>query len=252
MEWSKIGIIIVLLIIIVYFSIRYYYTAGKIKVYEKGPINLSKQTTIIGSDDAKALMQSTNGCTISMYIKLNGHDKTGYYKGVDIPIVEQPGCWAFQYVPISKDSAIPTYQFSVNTIDSKGVEKIEIIPLSSFPEQKWTYLTILKEGRRFDIMYNNKIIGSTYLVNYPKIQTQAIRIGDTRLNGDVAYINGASRRYTVDEIANEWGARADTRGKPYLSDSFSLPTFGCPNGLFCFTAPSGPTSMKKYWSSPYA
>jgi hypothetical protein len=254
--------IILFSIIIVYYSIQYFYTYGKIKVYAKGPINLSKQTVVIDSDAAKNLLQSKNGSTLSVYIKIDAQDKTGTYDKTPINILEQPGCWAFQYVPKSQNNFSPTYQFTINVIDSKGGESSETIPLALLPEQKWMYLTILKEGRRFDIMYNNEIIGSkvistvmkdsNILSAYPKIQSQAIRIGHPSIRGTAAYVNGADKRYTFEEVADEWKSRADTRGQPYLSDSFSLPTIGCPNGLFCFTAPSGTGSMKKYWSSPYA
>ncbi len=255
-------LIVLLIIIIVYYSIQYFYTYGKIKVYVKGPIDLSKQIVVIDSTAAKELLQSKNGSTLSVYIKIDAQDKTGNYEQTPVSVLEQPGCWSFQYIPKSKDNFSPTYQFKINVIDSKGGESTEIIPLPLLPEQKWIYLTVLKEGRRFDIMYNDEIVGSkvistvmresNILTAYPKVQSQAIRIGNPSLRGTAAFVNGADKRYTFEEVADEWRSRADTRGQPYISDSFSLPSIGCPNGLFCFTAPSGTGSMKKYWSSPYA
>jgi hypothetical protein len=252
MEFKYIGIILILIIAIVYFSIKYYYREGKIRVFTAGPLDLSKPTPVVGSDDAKQILQSKNGSTLSVFIKINGIDKSGVYDATPIGILEQPGCWALQYVPQNSKSASPTYKFSVNTIDSTGAERIEEIPLPMIPEQKWIYFTVLKEGRRFDVLYNKNIIASSYLINYPKVQTQAIRLGNSLMRGEAAYVNGASKRYTFEEVAEEWASRADTRGKPYLPDESILPTFGCPSGLFCFSAPSGPSSMKTFWSSPYA
>jgi hypothetical protein len=252
MEFKYIGIILILIIAIVYFSIKYYYTPGKITVFTEGPVDLSKPTVVVDSDKAKQILQSQNGSTLSAFIKINGIDKSGVYDATPINVFEQPGCWALQYIPQNNGNSSPTYKFAVNTIDSNGTEHIEEIPLPIFPEQKWIYFTVLKEGRRFDILYNKNIIGSAYLVNYPKVMTQGIRIGNASMKGQAAYVNGASKRYTFEEVAEEWAARADTRGKPYLPDESILPTFGCPGGLFCFTAPKGPNSMKTYWSSPYA
>jgi hypothetical protein len=249
---GTIGIILVLIIAIVYFSIKYYYTAGKIHVFEEGPIDLSKPSVVIESDETKDILQSKNGSTISVFIKIDGIDKSGTYDGTPINIFEQPGCWAFQYVPSNNSNPTPTYRFSMQTIDANGAQGSEIIALPMFPEQKWTYFTILREGRRFDILYNKNIVGSSYLINYPKVQTQATRIGNEAMRGQAAFVNGADRRYTFEEVADEWAARADTRGKPYLPTESILPTFGCPAGLFCFRGISGPNDMQKYWSSPYA
>jgi hypothetical protein len=207
---------------------------------------------VVDSDNAKRILQSQNGSTLSAFIKINGIDKSGVYDATPINVFEQPGCWALQYIPQNSGATSPTYKFAVNTIDSTGAEQIEIIPLPMFPEQKWIYFTVLKEGRRFDILYNKNIIASAYLKNYPKVQTQGIRIGNASMKGQAAYVNGASKRYTFEEVAEEWAARADTRGKPYLPEESILPTFGCPAGLFCFSALTGPKSMKTYWSSPYA
>jgi hypothetical protein len=252
MEFKYIGIILILIIAIVYFSIKYYYKEGKIRVFSDGPIDLSKPTVVVDSDQAKSILQSENGSTLSVFIKIDGIDKSGVYDATPINIFEQPGCWALQYIPQNSTTSSPTYKFTVNTIDSNGREEIEIIPLPMFPEQKWIYFTVLKEGRRFDILYNKNIIASSYLKNYPKVQTQAIRIGNLLMKGQAAYVNGASKRYTFEEVTEEWAARADTRGKPYLPEESILPTFGCPGGLFCFTPLTGPNSMKTYWSSPYA
>ena len=245
MQWLTIGTIIVVIIGIVYFIIKQFYTPGNIKVYAKGPINLSTKSVVISGDDSKNLMQSAAGSTLSAYIKLDAIDKSNGIK----TIMEQPGSWAFRMVGVSVNNLNPYYEFIVYSSQSGEIEKIA---LDNFPEQKWVYLSILREGRRFDIMYNNRIVGSKYLEHYPKIETQAITVGGGGIRGTAAYINGASKRYTYEEVTDEWKSRADTRGEPYLADEFTFPTFGCPKGLFCFTALPKSTSMKKYWSSPYA
>lgn len=252
MQFKYIGIILILIVAIIYFSIKYYYKEGKIKVFSEGPIDLSKPDVVVDSDNAKSILQSQNGSTLSAFIKINGIDKSGVYDATPVQIFEQPGCWALQYIPQNKITSSPTYVFAVSTVDSTGKEDAEIIPLPMFPEQKWIYFTVLKEGRKIDILYNKKIVASAYLTNYPKVQTQAIRIGNPLIRGQAAYVNGANKRYTFEEVAEEWAARSDTRGKPYLPEESILPTFGCPGGLFCFTPLSGPNSMSLYWSSPYA
>lgn len=246
----KVLLIVIVIITIIYFGLKYYYDPGKIQVLQKGPMKLSEQTVILSGEEAKNLLQSSNGATLSVFIKIDGYDKTGHYESEPIPIIEQPGCWSLNYVPTNKSSA-PAYNFIVHTIDNKGVIQKEEMVLPFVPEQKWTYVTILKYGRRFDILYNKNIVGSIYCKNYPKISSQSVRIGNAKLAGVAGIANGAPKRYTYEEIGEEWASRSDTRGVPYLSNDL-LPTLGCPSGIFCFTPLPDTKSNKKFWSSPYA
>jgi hypothetical protein len=246
----KILLIIIIIIAIIYFGLKYYYDPGRIHVFKKGPFNLSDTTIILSGEEAKELLQSSSGATLSVFVKVDGYDKTGHYDATPIPIIEQPGSWSLNYLPISKESNVPAYTFDIVTMASTGEVK-ESINLPFFPEQKWTYITILKYGRRFDVLYNNKIVGSKYCDNYPKIDSQAIRVGNSKLSGTAGIANGAPKRYTYEEVGEEWASRSDTRGVPYLSDDL-LPTLGCPSGFFCFTPLPDTKSNKKFWSSPYA
>ena len=107
MEFKYIGIILILIIAIVYFGIKYYYKEGKIQVFSEGPMDLSKPDVVVDSDMAKNILQSQNGSTLSVFIKIDGIDKSGVYDATPINIFEQPGCWALQYIP--QNSTIRVY-----------------------------------------------------------------------------------------------------------------------------------------------
>jgi hypothetical protein len=245
-----IAAIILIAAIIAYFTM-YYRAEGNIADIAKGPFDLSKKAVIIPTETAKKYLFSTNEFTLSFFIKLDGHDKTSRINGQPISIIQQTGTWGMQYIP----SKNPAYLFEIKRLgtDANGAYINQIINLPPLPQRKWVYVSILREGRRIDILYNDEIVGSAYLNTFPVVSSKPVEIGNPSLSGVIALVNGASRRYTPDDIRAERAARADTRGKPYLAESsfdVSLPTFEC-SGDSC-NKPEFVNKPTKSWSSPYA
>ena len=159
---------------------------------------------------------------------------------------------------------------------------IETIQLPIIPFQKWIYVTVAREGRRFDIYYNDSLVVSRKMQympvsNYSKSGLTGVVSGTDGLVGTIAVANLYNYRQSVVDVANMYAKYADTRGNPYinntspattLSDAAGInPTYSptmysglynmiptlslCPPGG-CFTAPAvTPQTAVMNWSSSY-
>jgi cbb3-type cytochrome oxidase subunit 3 len=156
----------------------------------------------------------------------------------------------------------------------------ESIVLPPLDVQKWTYVTISREGRRYDIFYNNVLIlsKSTQYPMYPMGPLSATTSGSPGLDGQLIIANIYNYRLSSKDVANKYAQYADTRGRPFFNDSsnpMSLSDIGgiipaytstmfsglssyipsiniCGEGG-CITNPSiQPANPLYEWSSPYA
>ena len=250
--YKTIPLIIIISLVITYIIIKYVYTpTGNIEDITKGPFNLSTKNLLMSTEQSKSLLFSSNEFTLSMFIKLDAHDKTARIGGQPINIVQRTGIWAFQYIPSNN----PAYRFEIKRLGDISGFTNQIIDLPPLPERKWVYLSILREGRRIDILYNDVVVGSAYLNTFPVIADKPVEAGDPTLSGTIVLVNGASSRYGVDDIRHEREARSDTRGKPYITGesdfNIVIPTIGCPGGD-CSTVAANINRNNKVWSSPYA
>jgi hypothetical protein len=158
---------------------------------------------------------------------------------------------------------------------------IETLSLPPLPVQKWTFVTIARDGRRFDVYYNNTIVLSQKTMSMPisNVSNSAmngITSGSAGLSGQLAGGNLYNYRLSTKDVAANYSRYADTRGRPYLNtvgNSINLsdiggilPSYGstlstglfsyitsftlCPGG--CFTPPViKPASPLYDWSTPY-
>jgi len=145
--------------------------------------------------------------------------------------------------------------------------------------QKWTYLTIAREGRRIDVYYNNEIILSKKAqYNFDSIGVSPITSGSPGLEGQLLIANVYNRRISGKDVSSNYAQYADSRGQPYFNDSNNpvslsdvgglMPAYGstlfssalsyipsfnlCPTGG-CFSPPTiRPANPMYVWSSPYA
>jgi copper chaperone CopZ len=94
---------------------------------------------------------------------------------------------------------------------------IETIPLPPLPQQKWTMITISREGRRVDVYYNNKIVSSNKTMNMICVQDvngSPVMIGDSGLSGQIGILSFLPNRVSVQDIESAYARLADTRGNP--------------------------------------
>ena len=132
----------------------------------------------------------------------------------------------------------------------------ETIPLPEIPFQKWTFITIAREGRRFDIYYNGKIVMSKRTQNVVDIRAGfgPITAGDPNLTGKIAFVQTFPQKLSQADVLANYKAKADTTGQPFISDPTNLFDY-LPNckGGGCITGPKmRPTSPLLDWQTQYA
>ena len=136
----------------------------------------------------------------------------------------------------------------------------ETLVLPNIPFQKWTMITVAREGRRFDIYYNNSIVLSKrvqYILDSGSAVSPIIA-GDPRLHGLIAHVNIVPRKFTASDVSNTYKNKADTNGEPYLGGDTALLTSitnltpFCKDGS-CVNGPNiKPASPLMDWETEYA
>lgn len=132
----------------------------------------------------------------------------------------------------------------------------ETIPLPNIPFQKWTYLTIAREGRRFDVYYNEKLVVSKrtqYTVD-TSIGFGPVVAGDAELVGKITGLETSSEKLNESQIQENYKRKADTTGAPISTNDTNLMDYmpKCEGGS-CLSGPEvRPTSPLLDWETPYA
>ena len=161
---------------------------------------------------------------------------------------------------------------------------IETLTLPPIPLQKWTMVSVAREGRRFDVYYNDTIVLSQKAMYMPisnisNSNFRGITSGSGGLVGHIALANVYNYRLSSQNVNSLYREYADTRGRPYVGSKANpmgtadvaglKPEFisGITLGSFipsitninlcppegCFSAPAiKPASPLYDWSSQYA
>jgi hypothetical protein len=137
---------------------------------------------------------------------------------------------------------------------------VEFLTLPPIPLQKWVMITIVKEGRRFDIYYDNKLVLSQKTDNNLSTSTsqEGIKCGNAGFSGYGGVFSIKPSASTGTDIAGTYKQLTDTRGAPYIAlpDSknvtpIKFPSL-CPSGG-CIQAPSiRPAQPWLEWDTAYA
>ena len=107
-------------------------------------------------------------------------------------------------------------------VSSTSQKYIETLTLPPIPVQKWTYITVAREGRRFDVYFNDSLVLSKKTLNMPISNVSnasggGITSGSAGLNGQLALVDLYNYRLTSQNVAARYSVLADTRGRPYLN-----------------------------------
>lgn len=171
---------------------------------------------------------------------------------------------------------------SSTVVASVSQKYIETLSLPPIPLQKWTFVTVAREGRRFDVYFNNSIVLSQKTLNMPisnvaNTSLTGITSGSPGMIGQLAIANLYNYRLSTKDVSDKYNEYADTRGRPYLNATGNplnlsdvggiLPTYAttlsssilgyvssfslCPSGG-CLNPPViKPASPLYDWSTPY-
>jgi hypothetical protein len=209
-----------------------------------GEYNLCK---CVGADCSK--------CTHSGYVNVINISNVIRVELLAAPDAGRPNAASAQLVVRTVGMSTPEGQQGESLPKVQTVFE-ETIPLPEIPFQKWTFLTIAREGRRFDIYYNGKIVMSKRTQNV--MDTRAafgpITAGDPNLIGKIAFVQTFPQKLTQTEVMSNYKANSDTTGQPTLSAEGSIFDYlpNCKDGG-CITGPTmRPTSPLLDWQTQYA
>jgi len=256
-------VIIIFSIIIILFALYIifyviYPSVGNTDILPKiTPLNAKKD--ILTPDIVKTKLLSSSGSTIMGFFYLYDGDKTTRYINSFTPIIQIDNNWHLEITPAprSNGGSTVTARLRIHTSDS-GVLREEYIELPPIPKQKWIFIAILRDGRRFDVIYNNEIVASHVLEFYPVVISSPLSIGDKSLNGSVIHVMVNNVRLSPTDIERERLTHIDTNGTVLESDAIdmSLPGLNliaeCPPGLPCKPVTRPPKNNLLQWKTPYA
>ena len=226
-------------------------------------LDLSKETQVISSEELKKVWTATAGSSLFFYINPSINDRTSV-SGNEYANAVQIGSKQTLQILTAADAgrgyASAPARLQVYLKDTSNPEFIDI---QNLPLQKWSAVTIVKNGRRFNIYINNKLAVSHICDKMPDFdQTQPLRVGDTRLGGTIALMSISNYAVSIDSVDSLVSSTSSTDRTPYLSSGFAsfipVPSFNlssfnmCPGGNCESTKISGNPGPLKQWTSPYA
>lgn len=212
---------------------------------------------VVDPDEVQKQLLGTSGCTVMGFFKLMNGDRTMKYTDQYTPLIDVPNNWALEISPSPSETKPTSARLRIQVKDASGI-KSEMIDLPSLPKQKWIMIAILRDGRRFDVMYDNKVVASHRLTNYPVIISAPLNVGNIGLDGKVIHVLIHSRRLLPSEVEKERIKYVDTNNvileDHAINMSFpSLKLFAqCPSGFPCEPVTKPPSNNLISWDTPYA
>jgi hypothetical protein len=224
---------------------------------------LSDPKQIVTAEQTQRMLLEKGSSTVMGFFNIQQGDRTAKY--IDklrpdeyTPVMYVAGNWSFEISQGPGGVLDTNARLRVTTKDSSGTATDQLMDLPSLPKQKWVCISILRDGRRFDIMYDNKIVASQRLESYPVVISNPLRIGNKKLGGSVIHIIIADRRLTPTEVDRERLKYVDTNNMVIESNAIdiSFPNIRlfsqCPPGLPCDPVTKPPRNNLLQWKTPYA
>jgi hypothetical protein len=248
MNWLRFSLVVAVIFFIAYIIFAYAYKPWNLsaELLEHGPIPLDKLHTY---PFMPAIMPNDT-YTVSFYIYPVAGNRTGAVGGAAdamFSVFNWDQLFSLQLMPQVRAGNSGS-QLSVSTVSGPAIMTLPPLLL-----QKWTYVSIIVEGRRIDIAYNGRIVGSKIfdsMLSNPK--AGKLTSGNPNLVGNIAYVTAANRRMTTDELMVDYVSSSNTRGEPYIG---GLPTiknlFSCPAGSFCGKPRTPPSKASSAWYTPF-
>lgn len=251
-------------------ALLYYYVykrAGTNDVLlDMTPLNAKKE--IYSANDTYKSLLGSAGSTVMGYVKLLPGDRTQTYGEEYLSLLSVENNWYLEIIPSPTESKPTATRLRVRTTSSDQTAADEIIPLPSIPKQKWVFLAILREGRRFDVIYDNEVVVSRRLKNYPTVISSPLTVGHPSIAGSTIHWMVNSTRLTPSEVERERIKHVDTNQviledhpiNVYLPNLSTISQYfkginlfaQCPPGLPCDPVTRPPHNNLMQWGTPYA
>jgi len=230
-------------------------------------VSLKKATYPLSSSQAYNLLLSGSGSTLAGLFHVMIGDRTNQLAGPTTntysTLFGVYGSMEFQIAPANLSTTDSTARLLIATQNGKT----ETVSLPALPAQKWVFIAILRDGRRYDVLYNNKIVASHRLDSLTNTGVQnQLQVGanPTSLTSPSRFIGNAIHMFALDyrmtpiQVAQLRSKYVDTTGAPPDPLPFpapiNLPSFQtiCLPGVPCNPIDKPPPNALQAWSSPYA
>jgi len=249
------GVILLLITLYIIFYVIYPGSGNNDVLATMTPLNVKKD--VLMADVTQRTLLGGAGSTVMGFFYLKGGDRTPKFADSFIPLIQIENNWYLEISPTPSGKDHSTARLRVQTNDS-GTFKHEIIELPNIPKQKWIFIAILRDGRRFDIIYDNKIVASQRLEYYPVVISSPLSVGNKSLDGSVIHIMVNGTRLTPIEVERERVSHVDTNNTVLEANTIDVSLPGlklfaqCPPGLPCDPITKPPNNNLLMWKSPYA
>lgn len=135
----------------------------------------------------------------------------------------------------SRDKPYVPALLRIKTANSQAQHFMESVSLPAVPLQKWTVITIVKEGRRFDVFYGAKQVASKILEFTPYIPSSLSNwvTGNSSWKGKIGLFSGVTKSQSSQDVTADVESLVNSRGIPYALDriDFSV-NFEMPECIF--------------------
>jgi hypothetical protein len=259
--------IIFLLMLALLAVILYRNQSPGITDYMPDMVSLTKTNYPIGSNQAYNLLLAGPGSTLAGLFNVSIGDRTNQTASATTTnyttLFGVLGSMEFQLAPANLSTTDSTSRLLIST-QSGATETISLPPL---PAQKWVFIAILRDGRRYDVLYNDKIVASHRLDAYPNTAVQnQLQVGlspasssaPSRFLGNAIHLIALNYRMHPKDLAILRSTYVDTTGAPPIPLPFPFPTSLpslqtlCIPGVPCDPVTKPPPNHLQAWSSPYA
>ena len=218
--------------------------------------SLNTKTDVMMPDVTQKKILGSSGSSVMGFFYLKGGDRTTHHIQQYLPLIQVENNWSLESIVGSHEKNHRTTRLRVKT--TKGTVKEEIIDLPPIPMQKWTFIAILREGRRFDVIYNDRIVASQRLENYPVIISSPLSVGQKGLGGSAIHVIVQETRMNPTDVEKIHLTYVDSNHTILETNSIDMilpfPKLSaqCPPGLPCRALISPPQNGMKQWRTPYA
>lgn len=243
---------IAVIAIIVYLCITYIYGKATIKDAAPEKFDISGAKWAYSTDNTQRDLLTPGSSTIMTFVNVKLGDKTASTTSDYQSLIGVEGSFSLDISPKSTQLSVTTkHQQQITT---------ETVQIPQLPLQKWVCITILRDGRRFDIMYDDQIVASHRFEYYPIVAPSPLIVGNKTLLGTGIHVLVASYRLTPSEVSKQRSKLCDTTGKPVGADTaFGLPPIPftgirsiCFPGIPCNPVSAPPGNALKSWSTPFS
>lgn len=241
----------------VYYSVRYMMFNKQGVTLGKEVMDLSVVNMVANSEIVKDNWIDSASSSLAFYIYPEIADRTAHINNEYAEVVKIGSKQSLKIL-IAPDAGrlmIAPALLEIYTTDNN--ESPEELEINNLRLQRWNFVVIVKEGRRFTVYINGSVSASHTCTAMPELENYPLKIGNSRLKGKVALVSLSPHAMQLEDVRNMLKDTMQKDGSPFLSSDLpslpelSIPDFNlCPDGN-CFSNNSPPNPMKQ-WSSSYA